>query len=45
MLFFKRHEKFIFDYRRDIHSHLLPGLDDGVRSMDESVQVIRRLVA
>ena len=45
MLFFKRHEKFIFDYRRDIHSHLLPRLDDGVRSMDESVQVIRRLVA
>lgn len=27
----------------DLHSHLLPGLDDGVQSMDESLDMIRRL--
>ena len=26
----------------DIHSHLLPGLDDGVKTMDEAFQIIRR---
>jgi protein-tyrosine phosphatase len=26
----------------DIHSHLLPGLDDGVKTFDEAFQVIRR---
>ena len=29
----------------DIHSHLLPGLDDGVQSFEESEQVIRRFIA
>lgn len=27
----------------DIHSHLLPGIDDGVKTMDESIKVIRQL--
>ncbi len=27
----------------DLHSHLLPGLDDGVQSIDEALQVIVRL--
>ncbi len=27
----------------DIHSHLLPGLDDGVQSLDESLAIIRKL--
>lgn len=26
----------------DIHSHILPGLDDGARSMEESLQLLRR---
>lgn len=26
----------------DLHSHLLPGLDDGVRTMDESVEIIEK---
>jgi protein-tyrosine phosphatase len=29
----------------DLHSHLLPGLDDGVKSFDESLQVLRRFVS
>lgn len=27
----------------DLHSHLLPGLDDGVKSLDESLEIIRLL--
>lgn len=45
MLFFKRHRRFVFNYERDIHSHVLPGLDDGVRTMDEAVMIVRRMVA
>ena len=44
MLFFKRHRKFVFDYKRDVHSHVLPALDDGVRTMDEAILIIRRMV-
>jgi protein-tyrosine phosphatase len=29
--------------RADFHSHLLPGLDDGVKSIEESIEIIRRL--
>ncbi|HEY0972121.1 MAG TPA: CpsB/CapC family capsule biosynthesis tyrosine phosphatase [Gemmatimonadales bacterium] len=29
----------------DIHTHLLPGVDDGARTMDESVEVLRRLAS
>jgi protein-tyrosine phosphatase len=29
--------------KTDIHSHLLPGLDDGVKSFEESYQIIRYL--
>lgn len=32
-------------YEHDMHSHLLPGLDDGVKTMDESLSIIRRLYA
>jgi len=28
----------------DIHSHLLPGIDDGSKNMDESVQLIRAMM-
>lgn len=27
----------------DIHSHLLPGIDDGVKTLDESVNMIRKI--
>lgn len=26
----------------DIHSHILPGIDDGSRSMDESIEILKR---
>jgi protein-tyrosine phosphatase len=29
----------------DVHSHLLPNLDDGVQSLEESVEIITRLVS
>jgi len=29
----------------DLHSHLLPGLDDGVRTMDESMEIIEKFHA
>ena len=29
--------------RIDVHGHLLPGLDDGSRTLDESVQIARRM--
>lgn len=25
----------------DIHSHILPGIDDGSRSMDESIEILK----
>jgi protein-tyrosine phosphatase len=31
--------------RIDVHSHLLPGVDDGCQSLDESLDCARRLVA
>jgi protein-tyrosine phosphatase len=27
----------------DVHSHLLPGLDDGVKSFDEAIEILERL--
>ena len=29
----------------DLHSHLLPGVDDGSRSVEQSVQVLEQLAA
>ena len=29
-----------FDFlKTDIHSHLIPGIDDGVKTLDDSIQV------
>ncbi|MEG1616810.1 MAG: CpsB/CapC family capsule biosynthesis tyrosine phosphatase [Bacteroidales bacterium] len=32
-----------FSYEHDIHSHILPGIDDGVKTFDESLEIIRRM--
>lgn len=29
----------------DIHSHILPGIDDGARTMDESIDIVQELVS
>ena len=44
MFFFKRHislrDSGIFQGFTDWHCHLLPGVDDGVQTMDESLQIL-----
>jgi len=35
-------KKINFNIKVDIHSHLIPGIDDGVKSMDESVEIIEK---
>ena len=47
MFFFKKKENKISDFFSnsfvDIHSHLLPGLDDGASDLDESIQLIKKM--
>jgi protein-tyrosine phosphatase len=40
---FKKHKKHtnVLPLQADMHSHLLPGLDDGVQSVEEAVQLLR----
>lgn len=43
---FKKKEKLPVDFsglRTDMHSHLLPGIDDGSRDIDNSIELIRGL--
>jgi tyrosine-protein phosphatase YwqE len=43
MHFFSR-KKFLIDYLEgfvDIHNHILPGIDDGAKTVDESISLIR----
>ncbi len=42
-LFKKNHQPdlFLSSLRTDIHSHLIPGIDDGVKSLEESIQIAR----
>lgn len=35
--------KKVNELRVDLHSHLIPGIDDGVKSIDESVKILREL--
>ena len=28
----------------DLHSHILPGIDDGARTLDESIDIVQELV-
>ncbi|PHS31245.1 MAG: capsular biosynthesis protein [Sulfurovum sp.] len=36
------HPEFINPITIDLHSHLLPGIDDGVRTMEESLKLIKK---
>ncbi|MEO1626867.1 MAG: CpsB/CapC family capsule biosynthesis tyrosine phosphatase, partial [Bacteroidota bacterium] len=45
--FFRRQKQVDQDYSFlgvDMHSHLIPGIDDGAKTMEDSVLLIRRLV-
>lgn len=46
--FFKKKQKLSFDnlppIEVDMHSHLLPGIDDGSQSMEESIRMIKEFV-
>lgn len=47
-LFKKKEELFSLSYDQckvDFHSHLLPGIDDGVKTFDESILIIENFVA
>lgn len=41
--FYKKREKPLASMAVDIHSHLLPGIDDGCRTAEESVELLERL--
>lgn len=44
MLFFHSSVSFKeMDFRTDVHSHILPGVDDGFRHADNSVQALERM--
>ena len=43
MWWFRKREKIHFDYIHDIHSHVLPGVDDGVRTYGEAIMVLKGL--
>lgn len=44
---FRRGKKRAIDFERigvDMHSHLIPGIDDGAKTLEESLALIRRMV-
>ncbi len=45
MSWFRRENKQYFFYEHDMHSHILPGLDDGVRKMEDSVVIVKKMLA
>lgn len=42
---FQKKQNFSLDYFYDIdlHSHLIPSIDDGVKTLEESIEIIRNL--
>ena len=45
MSLFRKEPKQFFFYEHDIHSHILPGLDDGVKGIEESVTIVKKMLA
>ena len=43
MWWFRKRKQVHFDYTRDIHSHILPGVDDGVRTYGEAIAILKEL--
>ena len=43
MWWFRKRKQVLFDYTRDIHSHILPGVDDGVRTYGEAIAILKEL--
>lgn len=45
MLFFnKKHSFEELNFRKDCHCHLLPGVDDGIKTLDDSVKVLESMI-
>ena len=44
MDWFKRKNKQYFSYDHDMHSHILPGLDDGVKRVEDSVVIVKKML-
>lgn len=44
MSWFKRKDKQYFFYDHDIHSHVLPGLDDGVKRVEDAVEIVKKML-
>lgn len=45
MLFFKKKHSFEeLNFRKDCHCHLLPGVDDGIKTLEDSVRVLESMV-
>lgn len=40
-MFFRRNKEYAFNIDVDMHSHILPGVDDGVRTVGESLNILR----
>ncbi|HHD81344.1 MAG TPA: capsular biosynthesis protein, partial [Campylobacterales bacterium] len=41
--FLQKKSDFVNPITIDLHSHLLPGIDDGVRTLEESLKIIKKL--
>lgn len=44
MSWFRKEDKQHFFYEHDMHSHILPGLDDGVKRIEDSVVIVKRML-
>lgn len=45
MSWFHRQRKYSFDWKHDRHSHILPDLDDGVKTLAEAIGLVKRMLA
>ena len=45
MNLFRKERKQNFFYEHDLHSHILPGLDDGVKHVEDSIVIVKKMLA